>query len=107
MKPLPPVLIELIQRIFASNPKFFKWVQYFSGIIALVAYLPDFAQFLSIPVPNWLTVLNIATVKAGAITAIIMAQLPNQDINEKKMTNAIKNLIIVVLLIAVVLLAFR
>lgn len=84
MKPLPPVLIELIQRLFASNPKFFKWVQYISGLVAGIAYLPDLAKFLAIPVPNWLSVLNVATVKVGALTAIVMAQLPNKDINEKK-----------------------
>lgn len=84
MKPLPPVVIELIQRLFASNPKFFKWVQYVSGLIATIAYLPDLASYLSLPVPAWLNILNVATVKVGALTAIIMAQLPNKDINEKK-----------------------
>ena len=84
MKPLPPVLIELIQRLRTSNPTFFKWVQYVSGIVAGIAYLPDLAAFLTIPVPNWLTILNVAAIKVGAITAIIMAQLPNKDINEKQ-----------------------
>jgi xanthine/uracil permease len=83
MKPVPPVITELLQRLFKKNPAFFKWVQYISAVIAVVAYLPELAHFLSIPLPSWFELVNTSTLKIGAITAIIMAQLPNEDLNPK------------------------
>ena len=74
---IPPVLIELLQRLLSENPKFFKWIQLVSGIVAIVAFVPDVLTFLDITHPSWLEVLNDKAVKVGALTAILMAQLPN------------------------------
>lgn len=74
---IPPVLIELLQRLLSENPKFFKWIQAISGIVAIVAFIPDVLTFLDIAHPSWIDVLNNAAVKVGALTAILMAQLPN------------------------------
>lgn len=79
---IPPVLIELLQRLLSENPKFFKWIQAVSGIVAVIAFVPDVFAFLEIPSPSWLEVLHDKTVKVGALTAILMAQLPNP--NDKK-----------------------
>ena len=74
---IPPVLIELLQRLLSENPKFFKWIQLVSGIVAVIAFVPDVFAFLEIPSPSWLEVLHSSAIKVGALTAILMAQLPN------------------------------
>lgn len=79
---IPPVLIELLQRIASDNPKFFKWIQVISAVVAVVAFVPDVLAFLDIAAPSWLEVLHDKTVKVGALTAILVAQLPNP--NNKK-----------------------
>lgn len=79
---VPPVLIELLQRVASDNPKFFKWIQVVSAIVAVIAFVPDLFLFLDINTPEWLSVLNDKAVKVGALTAVIVAQLPNP--NDKK-----------------------
>lgn len=79
---VPKVIIELVQRLASDNPKFFKWVQFVSAVVGIIAFIPDVFAFLDIAVPEWLTILNDKAVKAGALTAILMAQLPNP--NDKK-----------------------
>lgn len=74
---IPPVLIELLQRLLSENPKFFKWIQAVSAIVAVIAFIPDVFAFLEIPSPSWLEFLHSSAVKVGALTAILMAQLPN------------------------------
>lgn len=80
---MPPIIIETIQRFFTKNPTFFKYVQYISALVAVVAYLPDMFAFLSVDLPSWFALINAGSLKVGAFTAIIIAQLPNQDINPK------------------------
>ena len=79
---VPPVVIELMQRVASDNPTFFKWVQFVSAVIGIVAFIPDVLAFLDIASPSWLEVLHSKAVKVGALTAILMAQLPNP--NDKK-----------------------
>ena len=79
---IPPVLLEFMQRIASDNPKFFKWVQVVSAIVAVIAFVPDALGFLEIPVPSWLDILHDKAIKVGALTAILVAQLPNP--NDKK-----------------------
>lgn len=79
---VPPVIIELFKRIATDNPTFFKWVQFVSAVIGIVAFIPDVLAFLDITSPSWLEVLHSKAVKVGALTAILMAQLPNP--NDKK-----------------------
>ena len=79
---IPPFIIELIQRALSSNPKFFKWIQIVSGIVAVIAFVPDVFAFLEIPSPSWLAVLNDKAIKVGALTAILMAQLPNPSVKK-------------------------
>jgi hypothetical protein len=79
---IPPFIIELIQRAASSNPKFFKWIQLVSGIVAVIAFIPDLLTFLDITHPNWIDALNDKAVKVGALTAIIMAQLPNPSVKK-------------------------
>ena len=76
---VPPVLIELLQRIASDNPKFFKWVQVISAVVAVVAFIPDLLAFLDIAAPSWLDVLHDKTVKVSALISIFIAQLPNAD----------------------------
>ena len=80
---IPPVLIELLQRLLSENPKFFKWIQAVSAVVAIVAFIPDLFAFLEIPAPSWLEVLHSSSIKVGALTAVIMAQLPNPS-NKKQ-----------------------
>ena len=79
---IPPVLLEFVKRIASDNPKFFKWVQVVSAIVAVIAFVPDVLGFLEIPVPSWLDILHDKAIKVGALTAILVAQLPNP--NDKK-----------------------
>ena len=79
---IPPVLIELLQRVLSDNPKFFKWIQLVSGIVAVIAFIPDVFAFLEIPSPSWLEVLHNSAIKVGALTAILMAQLPNPSVKK-------------------------
>jgi hypothetical protein len=76
---VPPFIIELVQRFATSNPKFFKVIQTISAAVAIVAFIPDLAAYLEIGLPEWVTVLNDKAVKIGALTAFIMAQLPNEQ----------------------------
>ena len=79
---IPPVLIELLQRLLSENPKFFKWIQAVSAVVAIVAFIPDVFAFLEIPAPSWLEVLHSSSIKVGALTAVIMAQLPNPSVKQ-------------------------
>ena len=79
---IPPVLIELLQRLLSENPKFFKWLQLVSALVAIIAFVPDLLSFLEITSPSWLSVLNDKAVKVGALTAIFMAQLPNPSVKK-------------------------
>lgn len=74
---IPPVLIELLQRALSDNPKFFKWLQLVSAVVAVIAFMPDLFGFLEISVPSWLNILHDKAIKVGALTAILVAQLPN------------------------------
>ena len=76
---VPPVVIELFKRIASDNPKFFKWIQVISAVVAVVAFIPDLLAFLDIAAPSWLEVLHDKTVKVGALISIFIAQLPNAD----------------------------
>jgi len=76
---VPQFLVELLQRFATKNPSFFKWIQTISGAVAIVAFIPDLLAYLDIPSPSWLGLLNDKAVKIGALTAIIMAQLPNEQ----------------------------
>jgi len=76
---IPPFIIELIQRFATNNPKFFKVIQAVSAIIAVIAFVPDLLSYLDISSPEWLSVLNDKATKIGALTAIILAQLPNAE----------------------------
>ena len=76
---VPPVVIELFKRIASDNPKFFKWIQVISAVVAVVAFIPDLLAFLDIAAPSWLDVLHDKTVKVSALISIFIAQLPNAD----------------------------
>lgn len=74
---IPPVLLEFAKRVASDNPKFFKWVQVVSAVVAVIAFMPDLFGFLEMPIPSWLTILHDKAIKVGALTAILVAQLPN------------------------------
>ena len=76
---VPQFLVELLQRFATKNPSFFKWIQTISGAVAIVAFIPDLLAYLEIASPEWLGLLNDKAVKIVALTAIIMAQLPNEQ----------------------------
>lgn len=81
------LFLQLLQRVFADNPKFFKVIQWVSITIAAISFLFDFLTETGVQIPNWLVWLNTTAIKVGAITAIIMAQLPNKDINQNNETH--------------------
>lgn len=83
MKPVPPILKEFIDRVLTENPKFFKYIELLSYFVALVAFVPDILIFLDVPVPAFLETLHDKAIKVGAITAALMARLPNKT-NEPK-----------------------
>ena len=76
---IPPFIIELIQRVATNNPKFFKVIQVISAAVAVVAFIPDLLVYLEIASPSWLELLHDKAVKIGALTAVVMAQLPNEN----------------------------
>lgn len=76
---IPPFIIELVQRFATNNPKFFKVIQVISALVAVVAFIPDLLAYLDITSPSWLEVAHDKAVKIGALTAIILAQLPNDQ----------------------------
>ena len=76
---IPPFITELVQRFASKNPTFFKWIQYVSAAVAFVAFIPDLAAYLELPSPAWLEILHDKAIKIGALTAVIMAQLPNEQ----------------------------
>lgn len=80
---VPQFLLELISRFATKNPVFFKWIQLLSGIVAIVAFLPDLFTYLEIASPSWLESLHSTALKIGALTAIVMAQLPNETKKEE------------------------
>lgn len=80
----PPFLIELAKRVATKNPKFFQFIQIVSGVIAVIAFLPDLAFYLDFTLPSWANVLHDKAIKIGSLTAILMAQLPNQSTTESK-----------------------
>lgn len=76
------LFVQFLQRLFTANPKFFKYVQYMSIVIAAISFLMDAFHQFGAAVPAWLQWLNTSAIKVSAITAIIMAQLPNKDVNK-------------------------
>jgi xanthine/uracil permease len=76
---VPPFIIELLQRFATRNPNFFKVIQTISFAVGVVAFIPDLLDYLEIPSPLWMELLNDKAVKIGALTAVIMAQLPNDQ----------------------------
>lgn len=83
MKQVPPILKEFIDRVLTENPKFFKYIELVSYLVALIAFLPDVLSFLEVPIPSFLETLHDKAIKVGAITAALMARLPNKT-NEPK-----------------------
>lgn len=80
MKPLPTFLMDFVQRLFTANPQFFKYIQVVSGIIALIAFMPDLFSMLALDAPSWLGILNEKAIKVGAIITMFVAQLPNKPV---------------------------
>ena len=76
---IPTFITELIKRIASKNPKFFQVIQAISATVAFVAFIPDLAAYLELPSPAWLEILHDKAIKIGALTAVIMAQLPNEQ----------------------------
>ena len=76
---IPPFIIELVKRVATNNPTFFKWVQGISALVAVAAFVPDLLAYLDIESPSWLEILHDKAIKIGALTAILMGQLPNAE----------------------------
>lgn len=74
---------ELLQRLFSNNPKFFKYVQAISAIIAVVTGLPAFLESAGISLPDWATALESKVTAVAAVITMLIAQLPKQDVNSK------------------------
>ena len=81
---IPPFITELVRRFAKKNPKFFQIIQAISATVAFVAFIPDLAAYLEIASPAWLEILHDKAIKIGALTAIILAQLPNEQSKNDK-----------------------
>jgi xanthine/uracil permease len=76
---IPPFITELLQRVATKNPKFFKVIQAISFAVGVVAFIPNLLDYLEIPSPLWMELLRDKAIKIGALTAIVLAQLPNEQ----------------------------
>jgi protein-S-isoprenylcysteine O-methyltransferase Ste14 len=79
--------VQMVQRFLRKNPKFFQIIQYISVGVMALSFLIDFLQSSNINLPAWVSWLGDFSIKIGAITALLMGQLPNQDNPPKDVTD--------------------
>lgn len=75
----PKFIIELLGRLFSSNPKFFKVLQIVAAAVVVITEIPDLLELLSIKVPTWVAALENKALTWNALIIALMAQLPNDD----------------------------
>lgn len=66
---------ELINRLFAKSPKFFKIFQIVSGLVALVAGLPALLDSLHVVLPAALSALESKVVGVAGVVALFISLL--------------------------------
>lgn len=70
---------QLFQRLFSTNPKFFKVIQIASIVCAAVTGLPELFSWLGVTLPEaWQAISSVAIAKASLLLAVF-SQLPNDD----------------------------
>lgn len=75
----PKFIIELLGRLFSSNPKFFKALQIVAAAVVVITEMPDLLELLSIKVPAWIAALENKALTLNALIIALMAQLPNDE----------------------------
>lgn len=75
--------ISLIDRLLTSNPKFFKYIQWVSIVVAAITGLPGLLAWLHISVPDVILPFYNKTIAAAAFAAAVIARLPNEDKKEE------------------------
>jgi uncharacterized protein involved in cysteine biosynthesis len=72
--------IQFIQRLFKKNPKFFQYITFLAGVLAVLSGTIQLAihQFET-NVPGWLSWLDSKTLLVSSIVAWVIARLPNPD----------------------------
>ncbi|RWZ86782.1 MAG: hypothetical protein EO766_13325 [Hydrotalea sp. AMD] len=71
--------IQLIERLFSSNPKFFKYIQYVSLAISAITGLPDLLGYFGIHLTGTWLVFENKIIAISGIVAALIAQLPNPN----------------------------
>lgn len=76
--------IDLVSRFFSDNPKFFKYIQYVSIVVAAITGLPELIGYFGITLSGKWLVFENKTLAIAAIVAAFIAKLPNKDVNAIK-----------------------
>ena len=73
--PMITFLQELFMRLSAKSPKFFKVIQFVSGLSAAVTGLPGLLQELNVNLPDWAEVLQNKSVAWASATSLFISML--------------------------------
>jgi hypothetical protein len=76
MNPILDFLKEIVIRLRAKSPLFFKILQWISAATALIAGLPVFIEYLGVDLPSWALVLESKTIAISAIISAFITGLP-------------------------------
>lgn len=68
-------LNEIILRLFAKTPSFFRWVRNISLVLTVLIGLPAFLQESGIVLPEYLAAISNKVVGIATIVAAFIAQL--------------------------------
>lgn len=77
--PMITFLQELFMRLSAKSPKFFKVIQFVSGLAAAVTGLPGLLQELSVDIPDWAEILQNKSVAWASATSLFISMLTVQS----------------------------
>ena len=78
-------LNEIILRLFAKTPSFFKWVRNASIFLTLLMGLPAFLQEAGVILPDaWIAISNKVVGYAGIVAAFIAQLTATQEAKEEK-----------------------
>ena len=68
-------LAELVNRLFAKSPKFFRIIKVIAAILAIVTGLPGILESLGIHLPDTLAVLQNKVVSIAGLAAFFVSSL--------------------------------
>jgi len=76
--PLVQFASELALRLFSEKPQFFSILQWVAAAVGAISGLISYLESVGKEIPAWLHTIGNVNVTIAAITAVIMAQLPNK-----------------------------